>query len=91
ERLPQPTPYINSRICANGHQKIKKAVSSLLKSRTEKFNGKAFEIIITLKPETFENGYQKRNIVKEHVVLPIRYVIFRPIEVQILDETEIIK
>ena len=91
EILPQPTPYINSRISGKGQRKIKKAISSLIKTHPEKINKKDVEIIITLKPEKSEHKYQKRNIVAQNVVLPIRYVIFQPTKIQILDELEIVK
>lgn len=91
EKLPQPTPYISSRISRKGQRQIKKAISLLIKKYPEKINKKDVEIIITLKPEKSEYGYQKRNIVEQNVLLPIRYVFFRPIEVQILHELEMIK
>ena len=87
EALPQPTPYINSRISVKGQRKIKKAIYSLLKTCPEKIKKKDVEILITLKPEKSEYGYQKRNIVEQRVVLPIRYVIFQPTLVQVLDES----
>ena len=87
EALPQPTPYINSRISGKGQRKIKKAIYSLLKTCPEKIKKKEVEILITLKPEKSEYGYQKRNIAEQNVVLPIRYVIFQPTIVQILDES----
>ncbi len=91
EILPQATPYISSRISRKGQLQIKKAITSLFKAHPENIKKRDVEIIITLKPEKFENGYQKRNIVQQHVVLPIRYVIFRPTKVQILDELEVVK
>jgi len=91
EKLPQPTPYINSRIFGKEQRKIIKAISSLLKAHPKKIKKKDVEIIITLKPEKSEYRYQKRNIVKQNVVLPIRYVIFQPKKVQILDEIEMVK
>lgn len=91
EILPQPTPYINSRISGKGQRKIRQAIASLLKSYPEKIRNRDVEIIITLKPEKSEYGYQKRNIVQQNVVLPIRYVIFQPTKVQILDELEFVE
>lgn len=91
EVLPQPTPYINPIISEKNKRKIKKAISLLLKKHPEKIKNKDVEIIITLKPEKFEYKHQKRNIVKQNVVLPIRYVIFHPTKVQILDESEIVQ
>ncbi len=88
ERLPQATPYINSKISGKDQRQIKKAISSLFKTHSENIKMKDVEIIITLKPEKSEYEYQKRNIVEQNVVLPIRYVIFRPTKVQILDELE---
>jgi hypothetical protein len=91
EILPQPTPYINARISRKGQRKIKKAISSLLKKYPEKIKKKDVEILITVKPEKSEYGYQKRNIVQQKVFLPIRYVIFQPLKVQILDELEMVE
>ena len=91
EILPHLTPYINSKISRKGQRKIKKAISSLLTKCPEKIKEKDVEIFISLKTEKSENGYQKRNIIHQNVVLPIRYVIFQPLKVQILDELEIIE
>lgn len=84
--MPQPTPYINSRISVKGPRFIKNALTSLVKARPELHRKKDIDIVIGLKPEKSEYGYQKRNIVEQDVILPIRYVIFQPTTVQILDE-----
>jgi len=90
EMLPQATPYINPKISGRGQRQIKKAISSLFKTHSENIKMKDVDIIITLRPEKSEYEYQKRNIVELDVVLPIRYVIFRPTKVQMLDELEMI-
>ena len=90
EILPQPTPYINSKISGKGQRQIKKTVSSLFRNHSQNIKKKDIEIIVTLRPDKSEYEFQKRNIVEQNVVLPIRYVIFRPTKVQILDELEMI-
>ncbi len=85
DNMPQPTPYISSRISAKGLRLIKNAVISLLNTNRGILK-KETEVIISLKPEKSEYGYQKRYIVEQDVTLPIRYVIFLPTEVRILDE-----
>jgi hypothetical protein len=87
KNLPQPTYYINSKITKSGKRLIGKAINSFLKKNDNKYDLKDLHIKVTLRPEKTAYGYQKRNIVYENVVLPIRYVIFHPIKVQILDKT----
>ena len=91
EKLPQPTPYITSRISTKGQRKIKKAVYAFIKTNPKKIIKKDVEIIIKLKPEKYECRYQKRNIVEQNVLLPIRYVIFQPEKIQILDQSGMFK
>lgn len=85
--LPQPTYYINSEITKSGKRILGKVINSFFKKNGNKYDLKDLHIKVTLRPEKTAYSYQKRNIVYENVVLPIRYVIFHPIKVQILDKT----
>lgn len=85
DNLPQPTPFINSQLSRSGIAKIKNELKGILKKNMKKIRGNEIDIAVYLKPEKAVYGYQKRYIVEEDVVLPIRYVIFQPVQVQILD------
>jgi hypothetical protein len=85
DSIPRPTPYINGRISPNGPNYIKKAISAIFDKSPSKKSGKGVEILISLRPVHAVYEYEKRNIVEQEVTLPIRYVIFQPIKVQILD------
>ncbi len=85
--LPQPTHFINSEITGSGKRLLGKAIDSYLKKNKEKYDSDDLHIKVILRPEKTVYSYQKRNIVHEDVVLPIRYVIFHPIEIRIFDET----
>jgi hypothetical protein len=85
DNMPNPTPYISGRISENGPKYIRKTVAAMLDSSSAKKYGKGVEILISLRPVHAVYEYEKRNIVEQMVTLPIRYVIFQPIKVQILD------
>lgn len=83
--IPRPTPYIGGRISENGPNYIKKSIKALIDGAPSVRHGKGVEISITLRPVHAVHEYENRNIVEQKVTLPIRYVIFQPIKVQILD------
>lgn len=83
--IPKPTPYISGRISENGLKYIKKSLRTHLDGSSSKKYEKGVEISISLRPVSAEYKYEKRNIVEQVVTLPIRYVIFQPIKVEILD------
>ena len=85
DNMPKPTPYISGRISENGPKYIRKIVAAMLNSSSLKKYEKGVEVLISLKPIKSVYEYEKRNIVEQAVLLPIRYVIFQPIKVQILD------
>jgi len=89
--LPQPTPFINSKLSKKGKRYLKKVLKKIIDKNVKNITENEFNITVYLKPEKTVYNYQKRYIVKENVVLPIRYVIFHPIRVQILDETVVIQ
>ncbi len=85
DSMPRPTPYISGRISENGPKFIRKTVTALFDRSSAQKYGKGVEVLISLRPVKSVYEYEKRNIVEQDVLLPIRYVIFQPIKVQILD------
>lgn len=85
DNMPRPTPYISGRISENGPKYIRKTVAAMLDRSSAKKYRKGVEVLISLRPVKSVYDFEKRNIVEQAVLLPIRYVIFQPIKVQILD------
>jgi hypothetical protein len=83
--MPKPTPFINARLTFNGANYIKKVVKAALGGSPSKIYEKGVQILVSLRPVQSKFEYEKRIIVEQEVILPIRYVIFQPIKVQILD------
>lgn len=83
--IPKPTPYISGRISENGTRYIINGLAALLDGTSSKKYENTVEISISLRPVKAVYEYEKRNIVEQEVILPIRYVIFQPIKVEILD------
>jgi len=84
--MPQPTPYINSEISKKGQKLIKKMLDHLVKENPGLNRGEELDIVFSLKPEKVEYRFQKRNIALEDILLPIRYVIFNPVKVEVSDQ-----
>ena len=84
--LPEPTPYINSRISEEGSRALKRTLNSLVNKYSGFLNKKELDINVSLKPESVVYEFQKRNIADEDVVLPIRYIIFCPVKVELPDK-----
>ncbi len=83
--IPRPTPYIGGRLSIDGSQYIKKGLKALIDQIPSERYENGVEISITLRPVNGVHEYEKRNIVEQNVTLPIRYVIFQPIKVRIVD------
>ena len=85
KRMPQPTPYINSDISKNGFRTMEKMLDSLVSKEHSLNKKKELDIVFSLMPEGVEYRFQNRNIAFEDVLLPIRYVIFNPVKVEVSD------
>jgi hypothetical protein len=87
--IPSPTPYIGGRLSENGPQYIRKSLKAILDGAPSKRYENGALISITLRPVHGAHEFEKRNIVEQNVTLPIRYVIFQPIKVRIVDENSL--
>ena len=86
KKIPHPTEYIHSEISKKDLGKIRKGIVSFIcnQSNTAK---NTFDIIILLRPKKIVYRYEKRNVARDNIVLPIRSVIFQPVKIKIFDET----
>ena len=94
-KLPQPTFFIRSELSERGKKKISKILNSLKhkirakgddlrkSGSVKKGRGDFFEITVHLRPEKVVYRFEKRNIAREDVLLPFRYVIFDPIKIKL--------
>ncbi|MFH1349417.1 MAG: hypothetical protein ABII26_00625 [Pseudomonadota bacterium] len=81
--MPHPTPFIRSEISNNDLRTINKSLDSIFSkiqsSGIAKTKEEILNIHIYLVPKGVDYRFDKRNIALEEVILPHRYVIFRPI------------
>lgn len=86
KELPQATPYIFAEISKEGRIYLRKALDTFRKERSDHAGPQDLEICVSLRPEKVARRYQQRNIALEDVSLPIRFVIFHPVDVKVLDK-----
>ena len=84
--IPQPTPFIRSEISKKGQSIITRQIQTLIAAQSNVQTKKSVDIIVYLRPEKIDYQYDKRNVAREDIVLPIRYVIFQPVKIKIFDE-----
>ena len=82
--MPQPTPFIMSKISQAGRKSLSKLLRDLHIKDRQKLAGPV-DIGVYLKPERIAYRFVKRNIALENVTLPLRYIVFRPIKVEVLE------
>jgi len=85
KQMPQPTPFIMPKISQAGRMSLSKLLRDLHIRERQKLVGPV-DIGVYLKPERIEYRFEKRNIALENVTLPLRYIVFRPIKVEILSQ-----
>jgi hypothetical protein len=81
--MPQPTPYIRSALCSNGRQAVLNAIHSFLTSNPGSAAESCPEIQIRLVPEGIDRQFERRIMAQSEVLLPLRRVLFRPVEVRV--------
>ncbi|MBN1850792.1 MAG: hypothetical protein JW932_19640 [Deltaproteobacteria bacterium] len=86
DSLPQPTPFIRSGISRKGQSILTGRIQSVVASRPNVATSHPLDIIVYLRPEKIDYQYDKRNVAREEMILPIRYVIFQPVKVKLFDE-----
>jgi hypothetical protein len=92
DSMPQPTPFIRSEISKKDFSLITGRIHSLIVKRsTITVKEVEVNVIVYLRPKKIEYEFEKRNVAREKVVLPIRYVIFQPVKIKIFDEIVTIK
>ena len=85
--MPQATSFIISEISKEGQVYLNGLLNAFIKKRSDHTeSAEELEIVVSLRPEKVAYRYQKRNIALEDVVLPIRCVIFHPVNVMALDK-----
>ena len=83
KKMPQPTPFISSKITKIGQRAVNKLLNSLISKSLSKTKERSLKIILYLKPERIDYRNKKRNIAHEHVRLPFRCVIFHPVKMEV--------
>ena len=85
KQMPQPTPYIMAKISQAGQKSLTRLLRDLQDRVGRELVGPV-DMGVYLRPERIEYQYEKRNIALENVTLPLRYIVFRPIKVEILSQ-----
>ena len=85
KQMPQPTPFIMAKISQAGQKSLTKLLRDLQDRVGRKLVGPV-DMGVYLKPERIEYHFEKRNIALENVTLPLRYIVLRPIKVEILSQ-----
>jgi hypothetical protein len=80
--MPQPTPFIASRISRSGEILINKRLASIFEKLTPVAETE-LRVTVYLKPQKIEYQYQHRHVAREKVTFPLRYVVFHPVKVEI--------
>ena len=79
--MPQPTPYIRSEISKKGRDDLIRQLTSIARERVSGRKKDIRCLDLYFKPVGIEYRFEKRNVAREDMVLPIRYVIFTPVKV----------
>lgn len=80
--FPAATSFIRSSMSKRGKKALSKAFRKLSGRMTHSTGDGLLEMDVFLVPERVGKAYQTRNIARENVLLPIRYVFFRPVRIE---------
>ena len=87
-KMPHPTPFIRSQLSKGSTQSIKRHLKSMihkvLAGNPLLDREIPLSLYIYLKPDRIAKGLEKRVIAQEDVYLPHRYVILRPVRLEIV-------
>lgn len=85
--LPHPTPFIRSRLSGGSAQSInrnlKSMVLGLLADNPVLEKEIPLSIHIYLKPDRIDREFHRRTVAEEDILLPHRYVVLRPVRLEI--------
>jgi hypothetical protein len=81
--MPQPTPFIMSEMTRRGQRSLKRLLDSLAARSFNQKQGGISTITIYLKPEKTAYRFQERTIGLQKVFLPIRFILFHPVKMEI--------
>ena len=82
--FPAATSLIRAAVSKKGKKALTKAFRELWGRATRSTRGGLLELDVRLVPERVGKAYQTRNIARENVLLPIRYVFFRPVRIEMI-------
>jgi len=86
KNLPFATPYIRSNISKKDLLAVIKQLRQVSKTARFKFNEKV-RIDIHLRPVKYENRTQERTIALQKTVFPVRFVVFEPLKVEVIQQS----
>jgi len=81
--MPEPTSFISSEISRNGWMWIKKILNSLDGGTQIPREKTSLKIDLYLRPEEIAHRFQKRNIARQNVRLPLSSVVFQPVRMEL--------
>jgi len=84
--MPCATPYICSEITDDGIRSLKRILNQLAVKQIYPASKKEIKGWVNLMPKTVDYRFQARTIAGEDVILPVRSVLFQPVEVCFFDE-----
>lgn len=82
--FPAATSLIRAAVSKKGKKDLTKAFRELWGRATRLTRGGLLELDVRLVPERVGKAYQTRNIARENILLPIRYVFFRPVRIKMI-------
>jgi len=82
--FPAATSLIRGAVSKKGKKALAKAFRELWGRATRSTRGGLLALDVRLVPERVGKAYQTRNIARENVLLPIRYVFFRPVRIEMI-------
>ncbi|MBW1721249.1 MAG: hypothetical protein JRJ78_04220 [Deltaproteobacteria bacterium] len=87
--LPESTPFIRAKWQRNGRRRLLKIVNSLLPKVPDLWEGKTLRVKIHLKAVKTVEALEVRNIARQKVRVPIRYVLFEPLQAELAAEPSV--
>lgn len=81
--FPVATPFIRGAVSKRGKKALSRAFRELRRRGSHSNARGRLELDVRLVAERVERAYQRRNIARENVLLPIRSVFFRPVRVEL--------
>jgi len=81
--LPQATPYIGAEMPPEHWRGLLKVLKELPLEIPQGTSVRSSRVEVLLKPHRVEKRFQTRNIAREDVFLPIRYVVFVPVAIHL--------